>query len=218
VKLLLKTTGIAIGLAAVFLLTFELWGGDFERLFSQEACTAFFRSIRGWAWAAAIGLLVADLLLPVPATGIMAALGVVYGPVAGALIGTAGSALAGLAGYGLARFGGRPLARRIASEAELDRFQRFFDRWGGLAVIASRMLPILPEVTALLAGLARMRPRRFAAALLLGTAPTAALFAWLGHASRSEPGIGMALAVVLPLLLWLVFLRFLREEPPARRG
>jgi len=215
VKLLLKVLAIAVLLAGLCLLAFEAWGEDFERLFSQEACAAWFAGIRPWAWAVAIGLLVVDLFLPVPATGVMAALGSVYGPVLGALVGATGSGLAGLLGYGLARLGGRPLVRWMASEQEIGRFQAFFDRWGGWAIIVSRVLPILPEVVAVLAGLARMRLRRFVVALALGTVPTATLFAVLGHVSRAEPWYGMIVAVVAPMLIWPVFLRFVGREPAA---
>ena len=214
-KVLLKVLAVAVVLAALCLLGFELWGEDFERLFNQEACAAWFARIRPWAWAVAIGLLVVDLVLPVPATGVMAALGSVYGPVLGALVGATGSALAGLLGYGLARLGGRRAGRWLASPDELARFQRFFDRWGGVAIILSRILPILPEVVAVLAGLARMRLRRFVPALLLGTVPTAVLFAWLGHASRAKPAWGMVVAVVVPLLLWPLFLHLVGRD--ARR-
>lgn len=212
-KFVLKVFGIAVLLAALFMLTFELWGEKFETLFNQEACVEYFSSIRAWAWAVAIGLLLVDLLLPVPATGVMAALGSVYGPVIGTIVGVLGSAMAGFLGYGLARFGGQPVAQRIASDEELDQFQSFFDRWGGIAIIASRILPILPEVIAVLAGLARMRLRRFTVALLLGTVPTAALFAWVGHASRSKPWYGMAISIAIPLIIWPIFLHFMRKEP-----
>jgi uncharacterized membrane protein YdjX (TVP38/TMEM64 family) len=205
VRFALKVLAIAVVLAAVFALGFALWGDTMERLFSQEACRRWFEQIRPVAWAVAIGLLVADIVLPIPATGVMAALGSVYGPVVGAIVGTVGSAAAGVVGYVAARFGGKGLARRMASEAELARFQAFFDRWGGLAVILSRILPILPEVVAVLAGLANMRLRWFLAALLLGTVPTAALFAYLGHVSRDQPWYGMLVDVAIPLVLWPVF-------------
>ena len=208
-RFVLKVFGIAVLLAALCLAGFALWGEPLERLFSQEACARWFAQTRPYAWAIAIGLLVADLVLPIPATGVMAALGTVYGPVLGALIGAVGSASAGIVGYGLARWGGKPLARFIADEAELARFQAFFDRWGGFAIIFSRILPVLPEVVAVLAGLAGMRFRRFLAALLLGTVPTAALFAWLGHVSREEPWYGLAAAVAAPMVIWPVFLHFL---------
>ncbi len=224
-KILLKVLGVAVLTAALFMLTFVLWGGRLETLFSAEACAAWFEEIRSVAWAAAIGLLVVDLLLPIPATGVMAALGSVYGVALGAAVGTVGSAAAGLLGYGLARLGGRGAAGWIADEQEQARFRAFFDRWGGFAVIASRILPILPEVVAVLAGLAGMRLRRFTAALLLGTAPTALLFAWLGHASRNRPWWGMVVAILVPLVIWPIFLRATglkatvrRSPPPAPPG
>jgi len=221
VRLLAKVLGIALVLAALCLAGFALWGEAFEHLFSQEACARWFAGMRPWAWAAAIGLLVADLVLPVPATGVMAALGSVYGPALGGAVGAAGSMLAGMAGYGLARWGGKRLARRLADEAELARFQRFFDRWGGAAIIVSRAMPVLPEVVSVLAGLARMRFGRFAAALALGTVPTAVLFAWLGHLAREQPWWGMGVAVALPLAIWPLFLRLTgaaeRERPASER-
>jgi len=206
-KLFLKVLGIAVALAVLFLLGFELWGARLERLFSQQACAEWFAESRPWAWAAAIGLLVADLVLPIPATGVFAALGSTYGVALGALVGAVGAASAGLAGYGLARLAGRRATRWLASEEELARFQLLFDRWGGYAVLVSRALPILPEVMAVLAGLARMRFSRFLAALLMGSSATAAFFAWLGHASRAEPWWGTLAAVVIPLIVWPVFVR-----------
>ena len=68
-KLLLKVLAIAVLLAGLCMLAFEAWGEDFEHLFNQEACAAWFAGMWPWAWAAAIGLLVVDLFLPVPATG-----------------------------------------------------------------------------------------------------------------------------------------------------
>lgn len=217
-RLLLKVLGIGVVLALACLAGFALWGERFETLFSQEACARWFAEIRPWAWAVAIGLLVADLLLPIPATGVMAALGSVYGPVLGTLVGAVGSGMSAAVAYAAARCGGRRVARWIASDEELARFQALFDRWGGAAVIASRVLPILPEVVALLAGLAAMRPRRFAAAVALGTVPTAALFATLGHLSRDEPWWGVVVAVVLPLALWPLFLRRLNRGRGATRA
>jgi len=212
VRLVLKLLAVAVILALAMLAVFALWGGRLEELFSQEACARWFQDARPYAWAVAILLLAGDLVLPVPATGIMAALGSVYGPWLGGFIGAAGAAASGLIGYTLARLGGRPLARRLASDQERARFQALFDRWGGLAVIISRAMPILPEVVSLLAGLARMRPGRFAAALVLGCLPTAFFFAWLGHASREQPWWGLVLAVGIPALIWPVFLHLAGAE------
>ncbi len=103
-RFFLKVLAIAVVLAGLFALAFALWGDTFERLFSQEACRRWFEEIRPFAWAVAIGLLVADIVLPIPATGVMAAVGSVYGPVLGAVVGAVGSASAGVVGYAVARF------------------------------------------------------------------------------------------------------------------
>ena len=217
-RLFLKVLAMAVALAGLCFAGFALWGDAFERVFNQEECRRWFEEIRTYAWAVAIGLLLGDLFLPIPATGIMAALGSVYGPVVGTVVGAAGSVLAAMVGYGIARLGGKRLARLMASEEELARFQALFDRWGGFAIIFSRVLPILPEVVAILAGLARMRFGRFAAALVLGTVPTAFLFAYLGHVSREQPWYGLIAAVAIPMLLWPIFLHFLGRKAAPGRG
>ena len=210
-KLVLRILVVAVVLALLFAASFALWGDRFEALFSQEKCVEWFEGARPVAWLIAIGLLIADLLLPIPATGAMAALGAVYGVALGAAIGAAGSMLAGLVGYGLARLAGKKGVRRIASDSEIERFRSFFDRWGGAGVIVSRTLPILPEVMSILAGLARMSFPRFLVALLLGTIPTATLFAWIGAVSKAQPWWGILAAAILPLLLWPVFLWTIRR-------
>ncbi len=128
-----------------------------------------------------MGLLVSDLVLPVPATGVMAALGVLYGPVRGGLIGAVGSILSGSIAYGLCRLLGRRAAVKLAGEKDLARAEGFFDSAGGWAVALSRWLPVLPEAVACLAGLARMRALSFFIALACGSIPMAFAFAALGH-------------------------------------
>lgn len=209
-KLLLKMLFFMLVLAALFLLEFHLFGQDFELLFSQQRCIEWFNRIRPYGWAIGIGLLMGDLVLPVPATGIMAALGNVYGVMAGTLFGVIGSAGAGFIGYGVARFLGSKGSRFLASKEELDRFQGLFDKWGGMAIIISRIMPVLPEVVTILAGIARMDPVRFSVSLLLGSFFTSLLFSWIGYASRSLPGYGMLAAVLIPLLIWPVFLKLVR--------
>ncbi|OHB76392.1 MAG: hypothetical protein A2Z34_08595 [Planctomycetes bacterium RBG_16_59_8] len=215
-KFMVKILAVVVGLGGLFALSFAIWGERLEGLFSPSACVRWFAASRDWAWAVAIALLISDLLLPIPATGVMAALGIVYGPVLGGAIGACGSVASALAGYGLARLAGPRIARLIADERERERFQGFFDRWGGVAVIVSRPLPILPEVTSILAGLASMNFGRFLVALLLGTVPSAFLFASLGAVSAEAPLEGIVIATILPLLIWILIASWIgsRRSPP----
>jgi len=84
----------------------------------------------------------------------------------------------------------------------VGRAEAFFGRSGGWAVVLSRWLPILPEVIACMAGLARMPFGMFLAALLCGSVPMALVFAWLGHAGAESPAVAVAASALLPVLLW----------------
>jgi uncharacterized membrane protein YdjX (TVP38/TMEM64 family) len=211
-----KTSVLAVALGLIFLAAFALWGEDLDRILNHRACVEWFTRVKPYAWALGIGLLVSDLFLPIPATGVMAALGSVYGFVLGGFIAAVGSAGAGLIGYFMARYAGRRAIHLLASEEEIRRSQAFFDRWGGFAVILSRALPILPEVMAILAGVSRMRLSRFLSALLLGTIPTCLLFSYVGHAARSQPAYAVGLAVLASVALWPLFARLISGEAGRR--
>ena len=43
-----------------------------------------------WAWAPAVALLWADVVLPIPQTAVIAVLGLIYGPLIGGLVGSFG--------------------------------------------------------------------------------------------------------------------------------
>ncbi|GAB4162814.1 MAG: hypothetical protein Kow00107_09990 [Planctomycetota bacterium] len=189
-------------LCMLFALPFVFWGDYFEKVLGGSASLEFLNSIRSWGWLVAIGLLISDIILPVPATSVMGSLGSVYGPILGGLVGATGSILSGMTGYALCRLFGRTLAARFADDEELYTAQRFFDSSGAWAVALSRWLPILPEAVACLAGLSRMRLSVFSAALAAGSIPMAFTFAVIGT-SAHEPLISAILCALLPLLIWL---------------
>ncbi len=209
-KPILKLVLIFLAVSVFFLLSFILFQDYFEKLFSYHACREWFASIKPFAWLAGILLLVADIILPIPATGVMASLGAVYGLAWGAFFGIIGSTFAGVAGYGAARLLGPKATHFIASDEEQKKFKAFFDQWGGLAIIISRILPLLPEVLTILAGISGMKPSRFLLALLIGTVPVSFLFAGIGGHSDQAPALGLLISVLVPIVLWPVFLKALK--------
>jgi uncharacterized membrane protein YdjX (TVP38/TMEM64 family) len=58
----------------------------------QEANDAVLelRKYENWAWAVGIALIWVDLVLPVPQTAVIAALGIIYGTLLGGLLGSLG--------------------------------------------------------------------------------------------------------------------------------
>ena len=187
-----------------------IWGEAFERSFSLAGTLTWLRELGPWAAAAGVGLLVADIALPIPSTIVMSALGATYGFWVGGLLSILGSMLAGLTAYGLARWAGRPAAIWIAGEDSLVRTEELFARGGAWLVLTSRWLPILPEAVACLAGLARMPFRTFFWALMVGSVPLGLTFAWVGTLTEDREGLALALSAGLPIGAWLLSQRWRR--------
>ena len=166
----------------------------------QEANDAVLvlREYESWAWAFGIALIWADLVLPVPQSAVIAALGIIYGTLLGGLLGSLGLITGGLLGYGLMLTS----ARRFAGPRSLHKMESLFDRGGAWAIILTRSLPYsVPEAMVFLAGLAGMPMRKFTAALTIGSVPAAFAFAAMGAAWADQPILALAVSYVLPILL-----------------
>ena len=143
-----------------------------------------------------IGLLAADVFLPVPSSIIMVLSGAAFGVVWGAIFALVGSVLGEWFGFELVRRYGRRATRKLASDGELAEVNRFFERHGALAVIVTRPLPVVMETMSLVAGLSQMRRGVFLMASLVGTAPIVVVYAYAGAVSR-EVGSLLPAAVII---------------------
>lgn len=193
---------LMIGIAALFLLSWGLFGESLEAAWNVGALTEHFEQAKTWAWLLGILLLLADLLLPIPGTIVMSALGAVYGFWIGGLIATIGSMLAGILGYGVGRFFDEKFAKRWLGEKDFEKGRSLFEKSGAWVVATSRALPILPEVMACMAGLLRMPFGTFVIALACGSVPMGFLFAWIGMVGRDQPAWGLAFSLGVPAVLW----------------
>lgn len=150
-----------------------------------------------------IGLLSADVLLPVPSSAVLVASGAVLGPLVGAVAGTLGVVAGAVIGHVIgARFGRRPSAMDV-------RAQALVRRWGPAAVVLTRPIPLLAESTAIVAGSMGMDRRRFLAAAVAGAIPTGVGFALAGHAGASRldgSGAGVVLATTALLAVGAAWL------------
>ncbi len=131
--------------------------------------------------AVAVTLLVVDVVLPVPSSVVMLALGAAYGVVAGAVLATIGSVVAAAIVFAIGRHSERWLDRFVSPDDRSD-FASWFERRGVVAIIVSRPLPIVAETVAGLAGTTSMSARRFVAVAAAGTMPVAIAYAATGAA------------------------------------
>lgn len=206
---------LVLAIVTVLLTPYFLWHDQMDAYFTSPEYQAWLASIRPYAWLMGIGLIVGDLVLPIPTPPVMSTMGTLYGALLGGIIATSGSILAGMFAYGVARLMGERGARLLASERELAEFRRFFDSWGTAGIIASRALPIVPEVMTLLAGMARMSFGRFFLALVVGSVPVGLVLAWAGAQAGHSSNLLLVLTLI-PAALWVVFLLLMgRRRKPA---
>lgn len=193
---------LLFGLALMVLIPFFIWGEDLMARFGG-AGHWLADSGEVWGWLVGLGLLVSDLLMPVPATAVISGLGFVYGMWLGGLIGMTGSFLSGLLAYEACRRGGTRAAEWLLGPAERKKAEQIFaGGTGGWLVALSRWLPVLPEMTCCMAGLTGMPRRRFVLALASGCLPMAMVFAAIGATGSERPGMALGLSAVAPALLY----------------
>jgi uncharacterized membrane protein YdjX (TVP38/TMEM64 family) len=152
---------------------------------------------------ASVGLLVADVVLPVPSSGVMLANGAIFGMVPGALLSLAGSVGAACFGWWLGRRGERAFGW-LADESGRSRAARMLDRRGVVAIALSRPVPVLAETLSILAGATGMPLPRLLASALLGSVPPAIGYGLAGAAaSGAHAGAYVFTAVIaLSAILW----------------
>jgi uncharacterized membrane protein YdjX (TVP38/TMEM64 family) len=171
----------------------------------------------GWiAAVVGVGLLIVDVVLPVPSSLVMIAHGALFGVATGALLSLAGGLGAALTGFWLGRRGG-PLLARLVPEDERRRAGALLDEWGDLAIVASRPVPILAETLAILAGASPMGWGRMAAATVAGTIPAALIYAVTGATAARLDDAALIFGLVIGVagLFWWIGRRLRRPGRPA---
>jgi membrane protein DedA with SNARE-associated domain len=120
-----------------------------------------------------------------PFSGYLASTGrfdLVLAATAGAIGCNVGSTVAYLAG----RYGGRPFVERwgawlLISRRDLLAADRFFGRFGGIAVLIGRVLPVIRTFIALPAGIVRLPQLRFQVYTFIGSWPWCFALAYVGY-------------------------------------
>lgn len=134
----------------------------------------------------------------------MTAHGALFGIPLGALLSLVGGTAATLVGFAIGRRGTGLVARHVAV-GERARLQGIVDRYGPFAVAVSRPLPILAEVTAVLAGTTGMPWRAAALAGAAGNVIPAVVYAVAGARATTigEQAILLSAVVGVSMVAWV---------------
>jgi membrane protein DedA with SNARE-associated domain len=107
------------------------------------------------------------------------------------LVGLAGTMVGSWVAYAVGRGGRLELLERHGSKlhmgpVQIERADRFFQRYGELTVLFGRMIPLVRAFVSLPAGVSRMPLGRFTLFSLIGTIPWVLALAFAGHALGSD--------------------------------
>jgi uncharacterized membrane protein YdjX (TVP38/TMEM64 family) len=158
-----------------------------------------------------IGLLFLDLFIAVPTLTVMILAGYFLGHGHGFIAVISGTFLAAITGYGLSRVYGYKFMRAVIKDnKKISEATTSFNNHGFMMILLARALPILPEVTACLAGMTKMPIRRFLTAWSLSTLPYVLIATYAGSiSSMSNPKPALLTAVMLSAFFggawWLFF-------------
>ncbi len=150
---------------------------------------------------------------------------------AGGVLCHVGSAIA----YSIGAKGGRPLVTRygkcvLMSAHDVDRMGWFFDRYGSIAILVGRMLPVVQTFVAFPAGIAKMPRLRFHLYTTLGSAVWYFCLAWagmkLGQAWNTDPRLQeifhrfhlVVEIALLAALAWFVWSHVRRSREAAEKA
>lgn len=163
-----------------------------------EESPDFWMAQEKWVAAlAGIGLLVADVVAPVPSSIIMFVNGVLFGVVLGSLLSILGGLGATLTGHWIGTKG-EAAGKRWMGEMALGRARTFFQKHGMIALIVSRPIPILAEAISIIAGISGMPRKQLIPGTIFGLIPAALLYAIAGaYAVDLNSGLYAFLAVML---------------------
>jgi uncharacterized membrane protein YdjX (TVP38/TMEM64 family) len=208
---------VALVLVLVFAATFVVI--KFTGLITLDDIKAGLQAAHGlspwWLSALVVSLLLADLLIAMPTLTVILLSGYFLGPIWGAVAALSGLTLAGLGGYGLGRcYGERLLCWLVRDELQREQAKDSFQSHGAAMILLARALPILPEVSACLAGLTGMTLTRFLLAWMASAIPYVLIATYAGSVSNvAQPQPAIFTAIGLSALFWCAWLFYAKRHP-----
>ncbi len=177
---------------------------DYLNLPALIALAQRLRELPGTALLVVLAYVIGGFLM-VPVTLLIAATGIVFGFMPGALYALAGSVASAGAGYALGAVLGREVVRRLLG-ARINRLSRGVARRGILAMIVLRSLPLAPfSVVNVVSGASHIRLRDYLLGTALGMLPGVLLTTAFAHnlvmAIRRPSPETLGVLVIVVLLL-----------------
>jgi uncharacterized membrane protein YdjX (TVP38/TMEM64 family) len=161
-----------------------------------------------------ITLLFADLFIAVPTLSVIILGGFFLGSTYGAITAITGLMLAGTGRYLLSYIYGEKIVKiLIKDDIKRHAANMAFQKHGVITILLSRAVPILPEVSACMAGVTRIRFTTFITVWCISTIPYALIATYAGSISSIDnPKPAVFTAIGLTSFFWIGWFIFRRSQ------
>jgi uncharacterized membrane protein YdjX (TVP38/TMEM64 family) len=209
----LKKYGIIIAIlagAVTWGIVSYLQGGTVHKMFSLEAeeVAAFIRSMGVFSYLVFLLIVVLEVVLaPIPPLLLYTVAGILYSSLGGGLLVLAGNLVGATIDFFIARKFGAERLQKAINPALKKKFDRFFGKYGALAVFILRVNPLTTsDLVSYISGFTNMRYIHFIAATALGLAPLVFLQTYLGGEIFRRSSILIGVAFIFGILFLLLFI------------
>jgi uncharacterized membrane protein YdjX (TVP38/TMEM64 family) len=165
-----------------------------------------------WVYAiASFGILASDIFLPIPSSVIMYLNGYVLGVLSGGILSLVSLMVCCISGYYIASFAAAKFQNKVNSESQF-----LLNKYGVLAILITRGMPILSESICLLCGYQKMNFRIYLLYNLIGYLPLCFLYAYFGElgAEKDLFLISFLLSLSIAAIFWWIGSRFTSRAMP----
>ncbi len=216
-----------------------------EHLIAASITESIIELIRNWYvtfgyLGIVLAMAIESCCIPLPSEIVMPLAGIYVVAAAGpssfwaaligvALAGAVGCLIGSIVAYGIGRAGGRPLLLKygryvLISQADSDRADRWFARFGPSVAFFSRLLPVVRTYISLPAGIYRMNFVQFCLYTVLGSLPWCLVLAFAGYKLGDQfeqlgtlfHGADIVIGVALVVLVALYVYRHIKHDRAAR--
>jgi uncharacterized membrane protein YdjX (TVP38/TMEM64 family) len=177
---------------------FEATGFTFEGLLKNKTSKPLLAFI-------SVLLLGIDVILPIPSSFVMISNGVLFGFVAGGMLSVAGGLISSMVGYYIGSKGNQ-LARKFSSETDEAKARVFLEKYGSIAIIASRPIPVLAESVSIISGTLNWTFKKVLFNSFIGLLPVSFVYSLTGAYSTSFNSAAIAFLINIGMagLIWLI--------------
>lgn len=154
---------------------------------------------------AVVGLLVVDLLLPVPSSVVCTLAGAILGSIMGVLVCWIGLNLSALLGYLLSRWLGPRFVKKFSSEETIAETISWVERFGPWGLVVCRSLPVLAEASVFFVGMHSMQSKRFWPPVVFANLGISITYCTMGGFAAEQGWFvtAVAIAIAAPVIAML---------------